>query len=154
MPPDLAALAERIHTGLNDPESSRALIVFNSSGEEYSGVAIFHADMAWPVGVSLPPIVVREREGAVVASVLTAWQEGPDAKGRADHRQIAFDLRFGVQNVPAHGWRTYIASYEEVPTVSFPADVTGLAAGVIVVETQRHAGDLPPVGRFVSVFPA
>lgn len=142
---DLAAIAERIHTGLTAPDTSRALVVFNQTDQPLSGLAVFRASMSWPRGVPLPPVVVFE-EDRLVPSAVRDMTEGPDAKGRADRRQLAFALCFAVVGVPAKGWRTYIAAYGEVPLTA-PQDFIE-TPGLVVVETTRHGGDLPPIGNF------
>lgn len=143
---DLLALVERVNTGCDNPETSRALIVFNRTEEPISGVAAFSASMSWPRDTPLPPVRVADTEGQTVPAAVTDWDEGPDSKGRADRRQVAFSLCFAVSNVPANGWRTYIASYAEKasPLLNDFAETPGL----VVVETTRHGGDLPPVGNF------
>lgn len=146
-------IAERIETGTADPETSRALVVFNVTHERLSGTAIFHAEMSWPLGTPLPPVVVMEMDGTPVASALTDQNEGPDLKGRAERRHLSFDLRFAVQAVPARGWKTYLAAYAErvLPVVENALTET---PGLIVVETLRHGGDLPAAGTFADWFPS
>lgn len=144
--PDLQATAERINTGTENPDTSRALIVFNSTSKSLSGVAVFQASMAWPRGVSLPPVSVTDAAGNVVPSALRDLREGPDAKGRADRVQLAFALCFAVADVPANAWRTYIASYAGTQTLALEDFVE--TPGMNVVETTRHGGDLPMAGNF------
>ena len=57
----LAAIADRIDTGLDSPETSRALVVFNRTEQPLSGVAVFRASMSWPRDMPLPPVVVTTR---------------------------------------------------------------------------------------------
>ncbi len=142
---DLAAIAERIHTGMDSPESSRALVVFNQTEQSLSGVAVFHAAMSWPRGVPLPPVVVTD-EGNTVPSAVRDMTKGPDAKGRPDRCQLRFSLCFAVSDVPANGWRTCIAAYCEASSLALEDFVE--TPGLVVVETTRHGGDLPPVGNF------
>ncbi len=142
---DLAAIAERIHTGLNNPEESRALVVFNQTDQPLTGVAIFRAAMSWPRGVLLPPVVVTD-EDKTIPSIVRDMTEGPDAKGRADRCQLRFSLCFAVTDVRANGWRTYIAAYCEAPSLALEDFVE--TPGLVVVETTRHSGDLPPFGNF------
>lgn len=142
---DLAAIAERIHTGLDSPETSRALVVFNQTEQSVSGVAVFHASMSWPRDLPLPPVVVTD-EGKAVSSAVRDMTDGPDAKGRHDRCQLRFSLCFAVSDVPANGWRTYIASYVEVPAP--PLEDFVETPGLVVVETTRHGGGLPLVGNF------
>ncbi len=139
----LAAIAERINTGLDDPDTSRALVVFNPTDAPVSGVAVFRTAMAWPRGLPLPPVVVTDG-GRIVPAAVRDRTEGPDAKGRADHLSLAFSLCFAVVGVPANGWRTCIASYTDAP--AFVLEDFVETPGLIVVETTRHGGDLPPVG--------
>ena len=146
---DLQAIADRINTGTADPDTSRALVVFNLTDLPLSGIAAFQADMSWHADTPLPPVVVTDMDGQAVPSAITDFREDVDRKGRADRRQITFSLRFAVQDVPPQGWRTYIASYtsEAAPDATgAPADET---LGLIVVETMRHLGDLPPVAQGV-----
>lgn len=134
---DLRTVAERINTGSDNPETSRALVVFNETGAPLSGVAVFEASMSWPVAVPLPPVAVTEFDGTPVVSECADFADGPDVKGRADRRQISFVLRFAVTDVPAHGWKTYLAAYAPVPAPTL---------GLTVLETTRHDGDLPQEG--------
>ena len=142
---ELAAIADRIYTGFDDPETSRALIVFNRTDQPVSGIAVFRAVMSWPRDLPLPPVVVTS-EGISVPSAVPDMAEGPDAKGRANRRRLTFALCFTVSEVPANGWRTYIAAYTESP--SPPLEDFVETPGLVVVETTRHGGDLPPVGNF------
>lgn len=136
-PDDLRAPAERINTGADNPETSRALVVFNQTDAPLSGVAEFQASMSWPVGVPLPPVIVTEFDGTPVASELVNRADGPDAKGRAERRQLTFSLRFAVFDVPARGWKTYLAAY---------APLASPTPGLTVLETTRHVGSLPQEG--------
>ena len=142
---DLAAIAERINTGLADPDISRALVVFNQTEQPISGVAVFRAAMSWSRSLSLPPVSVTQ-EGQAVRSFVGDMTQGPDAKGRADRCRLGFSLCFAASDVPANGWRTYIAAYTEAkgPTLEDFVETPGL----VVVETTRHGGDLPPTGNF------
>lgn len=146
-------VAERINTGTSAPDTSRALVVFNLTDEPIAGPAVFHAFMSWPVGTPLPPVAVMDMDGTRVTSSITDWTEGPDAKGRADRRQLSFAIRFAVSDVPAQGWRTYIAAYVSEPVPNPNADLTE-TAGLVVLETTRHEGDLPPVGTFADCSPS
>lgn len=141
----LAAIADRINTGLDDLETSRALVVFNLTPLPLSGVTVFRVAMSWPRDLPLPPVVVMD-EGESVPSAIRDMTEGPDAKGRADRRQLTFSLYFVVSDVPANGWRTYIAAYSDAGTSVLEDFVE--TPGLVVVETTRHGGDLPPVGSF------
>lgn len=142
---DLAAITERIHTGLDNPEESRALVVFNQTNQPLSGVAVFRASMPWPRGLPLPPVVVTA-EGKTVPSTVRDMTEGPDAKIRPGRCHLRFSLCFAVLNVPANGWRTYIAAYADTFAPALEDFVE--TPGLVVVETNRHGGDLPPVGNF------
>ena len=144
--PELHTIAERINTGTDSPETSRALVVFNSTSRTLSGVAVFRVSMAWPRDVPLPPVSVTGAAGSVVASAVREMQTGPDTKGRADRVQLSFSLCFAATDVPANGWRTYIASYAEGPTIALEDFVE--TPGLIVVETTRHGGDLAMTGNF------
>ncbi len=149
----LQAITERIDTGTSDPDTSRPLVVFNLTDRPISGNAVFHAEMSWPMGTLLPPVVVMDREGVHMPSALTDWAEGPDAKGRADRRRLSFALRFEVQDVPARGWKTYIAAYVQEPS-PVPMQALTETPGLLVLETLRHGGDLPPVGTFADWLPS
>jgi len=142
---DLAAITDRINTGLDAPETSRALVVFNQTDQPLSGVAVFRAAMSWPHNLPLPPVVVMDA-GRPVPSAIHDMTEGPDGKGRLDHRQLAFSLGFAVSDVPANGWHTYIAAYTDAPADALEDFVE--TPGLVVVETTRHSGDLPPAGNF------
>jgi hypothetical protein len=145
-PLSLATIADRIDTGLDDPETSRALIVFNQSAVPLGGVAVFRASMSLLRDTPLPPVAVTDSTGETVPAAVTNFTEGPDAKGRSDRRQLTFSLCFAVFDVPAHGWRTYLASYAEAASPPLLDFVETL--GLTVVETTRHDGDLPPRGNF------
>lgn len=142
--PDLQAIAERINTGTDSPETSRALVAFNSTAQAISGVAVFRVSMAWSRDVPLPPVSITDADGNTVPSAVREMQTGPDAKGRADRVQISFSLCFAVSDVPANGWRTYVASYADVPPLALENFVE--TQGLSVVETTRHGGDLPRQG--------
>ena len=146
---DLQPLAERINTGTENPDISRALVVFNLTTSSLSGAAVFRASYSWPRDVPLPPVVVTDSDGTVVPSALRERQEAADAKGRADRVQLSFALCFAVSDVPANGWRTYIASYAEAPTLALRDVVEDFveAPGLTVVETTRHGGDLAMTGE-------
>jgi len=141
----LTAIAERINTGLDAPDTSRALVVFNLTDLPVSGVAVFRAAMSWPRDLPLPPVAVMD-EGRAVPAAIYEMTEGPDVKGRSDRCKLSFSLCFAVSDVPANGWRTYIASYTDVPAPALGDSVE--TPGLSVVETTRHGGDLPPVGLF------
>lgn len=142
---DLSAIAERIQTGLDNPEISRALVVFNQTDQPLSGTAVFHVSMSWPRDAPLPPITVMD-EGKTVPSAIRDMTAGSDIKGRPDRCRLRFSLCFAVSDVPANGWCTYIAAYAETPSPTLE-DFVGIP-GLVVVETTRHEGDLPPVGNF------
>lgn len=143
---DFYSIAERINTGTENPDISRALVVFNSTTQTLSGTAAFRASMAWPRGVPLPPVSVTDAAGSMVPSAIRDLREGPDAKGRADRVQFSFSLCFAVSDVPANGWRTYLASYADAPTLALEDFME--MPGLVVVETTRHGGELPPIGSF------
>jgi len=145
MPPDFQSIADRINTGTENPDTSRALVVFNSTLQILSGVAVFRASMAWPHDVPLPPVSVTDVEGEVVPSAVREMWARPDAKGRADRVQLSFALCFAVSDVPANGWRTYIASYAEAQALMLEDFVE--TPGLFMVETTRHDGDLATSGR-------
>ena len=144
--PALPPLAERINTGLDCPDTSRALVVFNLTAMPLSGIAVFRASMAWPHDTPLPPVAFTDLQGIPVATAIQDLTEAPDAKGRADRRLLSFSLCFQVSEVPANGWDTYIASYADAPSPLLQDCVA--TPGLTVVETTRHGGDLPPVGNF------
>jgi len=148
IPERLKTLADRINTGLDSPETSRALVVFNLTNVPLSGVAVFDASMAWPTALPFPPVVVTEMGTVIVSSTITRYDDAADKKGRSDYRLIHFELRFAVQAVPSNGWKTYLAAY----TQTSPHPLLDLTEqkGLMVAETMRHGGDLPPVGTFAS----
>ncbi len=149
MPPtDLQAIAGRINTGTADPDTTRALVVFNHADAAQSGVAVFRVQMSWPVETPFPPVLVTDLDGQPVPSALADWQEASDARGRPDHRQISFALRFLVGDVPARGWRTYLAAFVAVPAPNAPAAMAPETPHFTVVETLPHSGDLPHAGTF------
>ena len=138
---DLQALAARIDTGTAHADTSRALVVFNDTDAPISGVAVYFASMPWPLQELVPPVSVTDMDGHAVPCDMSDMAEGPDPKGRATHRELAFQIHFEVTDVPAQGWKTYIASFSDAPP-----DPEGLSAatdGLTVIETTRHGGDLP-----------
>ena len=147
----LTAIVERIHTGLNAPEQSRALVVFNQTDQPLSGIAVFHASMSWPCETPLPPVRVVDMAGEAVLTAVTPIVVGPDVKGRSDRRHLSFSLCFAVSDIPANGWRTYIAAYAETLSPALQDFVETL--GLVVVETTRHGGDLLPLGCFADLPP-
>lgn len=146
--PDLNEIARRIDTGSANPETSRALVVFNESDAPVTGVAVFQAEISWPMNDLLPFIAVSDMEGNPVISDIPDIAEGPDPKGRADWQRLAFPLRFAVADVPPRGWRTYLAFYGGEIVAPDPQGLDIESAGLTVVETTRHGGDLPSCGTF------
>jgi hypothetical protein len=140
----LSSVARRINTGTDNPETSRALIVFNLTSKPLSGAAVFRASMSWPRERSLPPVVVTDGEGIPIASALREMTQGADSKGRADRVQLSFALYFTVKDVPANGWCTYLAAYANTPAFALEDFIE--TPGLVVVETTRHRGDLPLTG--------
>ena len=141
---DLQSITERINTGTENPDTSRALVVFNLTPQLLSGTAVFRASMSWPRDFPLPPITVTDSAGVPVPSVIQDKTQGPDTQGRADRVQLSFAIYFCVTGVPANGWRTYLASYADAP--SPPRKDFVETPGLTVVETTRHAGDLAMAG--------
>lgn len=145
---NLQSFAERIDTGTADPATSRALVVFNQTHQPLSGTAVFHAAMSWPRATPLPPLIVTDFDGNSVPFTVTDFSCSPDRKGRADRKHLAFALRFAVHDVPAHGWRTFIASYAAQPPAEASSSLPPETPGLVVVETHPHPGDLPAEGTF------
>ena len=143
---NLQSVADRTDTGADSPDTSRALVVFNLTPQPLGGVAVFRASMSWPRDLPLPPVLVTEDSIARAAAV-REMTHGPDAKGRLDRCLLSFSLCFAVSPVPANGWRTCIASYADTASPPLPEDFIE-TRGLVVVETTRHGGDLPPVGAF------
>lgn len=141
----LEAVAVRINTGTDSLDTTRALVVFNMTDTPLNGAAVFHATMSWPRADPLPPILVTDMEGNAVPVALRGMTEAPDANGRADRHQLSFVLCFAVTDIPANGWRAYIAAYADAPSPPLHDFVE--TPGLSVVETLRHGGDLPPVGN-------
>ena len=146
--PNFQAIAERINTGTENPDTSRALVVFNCTSQTLSGVAVFRASFSWPRAVVFPAVVVIDSLGNEVISRPHNLENKPDTKGRHDRWQISFDLRFLVSNIPAQGWHTYYALYADVPDQRVLAPENAETPGLVVVETTRHGGDLAIQGRF------
>ena len=140
----LLSVVCRINTGTENPDTSRALVVFNLTSQPVSGTAIFRASMSWPRDLPLPPVIVTDTDGILVPSAIQDMKQGPDTKGRADRVHLSFAIYFVVADVPANGWRTYIASYADAPAPRLKDFVE--TAGLTVVETTRHGGDLAMVG--------
>ena len=145
-PEQLQSLAGNINTGLDNPENSRALVVFNQTHLSQSGTAVFRASMSWPLNLPLPPVAVTNGEGNLVPASIGGMSEAPDPKGRATHALLSLALRFDVSDIPPSGWRTYYASY--AASASPLLENAAENADLIVIETTRHGGDLPPTGNF------
>jgi len=143
--PDFQAIAERINTGTENPETTRALVVFNISPHSQSGVAMLRASMSWPRDVPLPPVIITGNDELPVPSALREMMQGADTKGRADRVQLSFAIYFAAADVPVHGWRTYIASYTDAPSPGLENALPN--ADLVVMETTRHSGDLPTTGE-------
>lgn len=143
---NLHPIAERINAGTESPDTSRALVVFNLTPQPQSGVAVFRASMSWPRDVPLPPVIVTDGDGLAIPSALREMTQNADAKGRTDRVQLGFAIHFAAADVPAQGWRTYVASYTDAPSPELENALPN--ADLVVVETTRHGGDLPPVGNF------
>ena len=145
-PEQLQSLAGRINTGLDNPENSRALVVFNQTDQSQSGIAVFRASMSWPLNLPFPPVAVMNGEGNLVPASIGMMSEAPDPKGRTDWVLLSLALRFDVADIPPSGWRTYYAAYAE--HASPPLENGAENADLAVAETTRHGGDLPPAGNF------
>ncbi|BDI32243.1 hypothetical protein CCAX7_42940 [Capsulimonas corticalis] len=152
MPPDhrdlLRQTAEKVDTGTEASETSRAFVVFNTTRAPLTGTAVFHAEMSWPRGADLPPIAVTEMAGRPVPRVVGDVLRSEDERGRPDRERIAFDIRFAVTDVPANGWKTYLAWFTEDPAPPNAADLPEAETGLIAIETTRHGGDFPASGTF------
>jgi hypothetical protein len=146
-PQELQSIADCINTGAENPDTSRALVVFNLTEQTLSGTAVFRASMSWPNGVPLPPVTVTDWAGQRVPSVIREMSEGPDAKGRLTHCQLTFSLQFSVAIIPPNSWHTYIAAYAERPGDPSAEYPSAEIADLMVLETTRHSGDLPPVDQ-------
>ncbi len=143
---NLQPIADRINTGLEDTETTRALVVFNCRTDgPLSCSAVFPVAMSWLVSTPFPPVTVTDENGSLVASAVRFYRQSPDIKGRKTHCHVWFELWFDVCDVPQRGWKTYIAAYTEVPGPLL-TEFHGLH-GLLVVETTRHGGDLPRVGE-------
>ena len=106
--------------------------------------------MSWPAGTPLPPVRITDGDGNPIPAALTDLANAPDRKGRADRRHLTFALRFLVADVPAQGWRAYVAAYVTEPVPDSPDALAPETAGLNVVETLRHDGPLPPQGTFAE----
>ena len=152
---DFQSIAERINTGTENPDTSRALVVFNSTSQSLNGGVVFRVSMSWPRDVPLPPVVITDSAGVPVPAALCDMTRGADLKGRMDRVQLSFALCFAVADVPPNGWRTYLASYTDTPSPGLEDFVE--TPGLVVVETTRHGGNLAMCGRLepgVSTSPA
>ena len=81
-----------------------------------------------------------------MSAAIDEMSEAADPKGRADRVLLSLALRFDVTDVPPLGWHTYYAAYAE--SSSLPLENTAENDKLIVVDTTRHGGDLPPTGNF------
>jgi len=129
-------IASRIDTGTTNPDSSRALIVFNTTSEPLSGIAVFHVDMPWRDGRELQGIQVSHLLSQRVC--ISSISEPIFSGGR-----IMFDLCFEVVDIPALGWDTYIAEYVETATNKL-STLHPNTVDLVVHETPRHTGSLSP----------
>ena len=145
-PEQLQSLADRINTGLDNPETSRVLVVFNQTDRSQSGTAVFRASMSWPLNLPFPPVAVTNGEGNLVPASIGMMSEAPDPKGRSTRALLSLAVRFDVADIPPSGWRTYYAAYAE--HASPPLENGAENADLMVVETTRHDGDLSPNGNF------
>ena len=140
---------ERIHTLRPNHDASRALVVWNTSAADVSGVAVFHADYTLRAGVPLPKIDVVDAVGNTVPSHVCDYREL--SSGEPGRTRVVFNLRFEVIALSPRSWHTYFASYDlRSRAVSEPAgEETDLDPEcVTVLETLCRAGDLPLSGRF------
>lgn len=116
----------------------RALVVLNDTDRPVTGLAVLHAQFR--TRTAPQPVVVRDGDGAIVASRLENAVIGePDADGR---RLWSFDLVFDAGTVPAHGYKTFAAAYEAGDAPDGFDDAPRLTA----FETEVHDGDLPLTG--------
>ncbi len=148
----LQEFAERIDTGNDNPDRSRALIIFNFSDKPLEGLVLFSVDMPWTDTDELPPVrVCKFGSEEAAPSGIRQLKHEPAAPGQAKGR-ISFGLCFEVDLVGEHSYATYIAEYvesQDVPEViGEPAD----SQYYRVVETVRHEGELPPFGPLPELF--
>jgi hypothetical protein len=144
------AVADRVDTAALCSRSdvpARALVVFNPAPTPTrNGVAVFRA--AFPVreSVGARPVTVRNDRGfrAATRRENETLEPMPGAPGRL---LWSFDLVFAVHEVPALGWRSFAARYEDdTPPPDFGTlDVVAPASRLSSAETECHGGDLPAI---------
>jgi hypothetical protein len=139
-------ISEAIDTGLDHPETSRALIVFNTSGEPLVGLLVFHVEMPWRVGHDLPPLQATNLASQRVCRhrILNLIFVPPPHD--EDRGLLHFDLWIEVEGVAPRGWETLIVEYvsrsgEEQTDAVIPLPLD--PDRYVIVETLRHGGDLP-----------
>ncbi len=144
---------ERIDTRCGRPESTRALVVWNTGDAPVSGIAVFHADYRVRSGFTLPGILVTASDGTVMASSTLNFTEAVD-EGEEDRPRIAFDLAFAIREIPARSWAAYFAAYaaEAGPRLG-ACDLDAIPRSLAVIETLCRAGELPMAGSFDNLLP-
>lgn len=147
-------LTQQIDTGSDTP-ASRSLVVFNPTVVAVTGRAILAVDIPWYRSVPFPLVEVRDvATGRVVLNEIDNlhWALGTDTNTEVgdDKERLRFFMKLSVENVPANGYATYLATFCDDPADAPPYDLPTLRTDLIVVEDGFHGGELPPRGAFVS----
>jgi hypothetical protein len=141
----LKSIADQINTGACDIDVARALVVFNVSDEEITGIAGFAAEIGWLANDPLPAISISELDGNSIPSAMRSISKKPDPKGRPGRCRISFELVFATCGIPASGWKTYTAVYSDEVNGTPLLSGTVVDERLIVIETLFHDG------RFTSI---
>jgi hypothetical protein len=135
-----------------DPAATRALVVVNSTDAAIDvTVARFHAAFPVRAAIGAQPVTVRDERGNVVPSRLVESALTVRTDLPPDRRLWTLTLEFVGTGIPARGWRTYAATFGASPESRDRDEAFWSAlpcAGLVVYETDCHAGDLATAGSF------
>lgn len=147
-----AQLSEVVDTG-PDSDIKRSLVIFNPTTVPVTGRAIFPVDMPWRRGEQFPFIAVREMQtDHVVLHEIDGvqWSSFPAAENAdADKLRLRFLMAISVSDVPANGYATYIASFEDDTDQAPKYERPVFRPDLVVVESRGHGGALPGRGALV-----
>lgn len=148
----LRRATELIDTSNDDPDATRALVVWNAGETSSAGIAVYHAEYPMRSAASLVGVDVRDGDGLAVPAALRNVTIRNSGEGAGERPIVIFDLVFVIREIPPRSWDTYFASYaqrarEEDKLRESPE------ADVAVLETLCHGGPLPPRGSFDKLSP-
>lgn len=148
---DLLFAPEKLNTsGFQIPGAvTRALVVLNPGEANVQGRVQFAARFPVREGAYPKPVTVRKDDGGVVPSRFVRSVIESDTG--LEPGKVWWDtiLEFVVDDVPARGWRTWGASFEQwgdsrEEDGEFWEKKAGPLLPLPVVETECHDGTLPP----------